>query len=597
MKSINDFDLKDIIKDKEYYPSPRSWEDQVMYFLLVDRFSDAKEDQRDVYTSDDYENIYKNDNEKEWESWKDKYNGGNIKGVISKLDYLKDLGITTIWLSPIFKQVPFQESYHGYGIQNYLDVEPHLGNKEDLKTLVKEAHKRDMYVILDIIINHSGDVFAYEESGPKYNGEFFDVKGFRDKNGDPNISVEKLASKDIDIEDAIWPKELQTLDAYECKGEIQDWENYPEYIRGDFMSLKTHYLGTQKDNGFEISKALKVLTKAYSYWIGEFDIDGYRLDTVKHVEPEAIKYFVRELHEFAHNIGKDNFYIIGEITGGFDFAYETMQKTGLDAALGINNIPNTLEEVAKGKQEPKNYFDIFSNTDILGIDENLWYKDNVVTMFDDHDMVSLGEDLKYRFTANKDTSKLLKNCLFLNVLTSGIPCVYYGTEQAFDGKGNGDAYVREAMFGSKYGAFRTQDVHFFDTSNNVYKELSDILNLRNKHTALRHGRQFLRKISKDGKNFDLPQKIGDSRIETIVAWSKILSNDEILLAFNTSVDKELTYYILLDDNLVGKETKFECIYASNEEKINKTIDVKLIDDNLVLKITIEPFGRIAFIKD
>lgn len=594
MKSIQDINLKKITQQQSYYPSPRSWEDQVVYFLLVDRFSDGKENESRLYTPKDYENIKKNKKEREWLEWSTRFNGGTIKGIISKLEYLKELGITTIWLSPVFKQVPFQESYHGYGIQNYLEVDPHLGSKEDLRRLVKEAHKREMYVILDIIINHSGDVFGYKEVGPPYSGEILPVKGFRDEKGEANIPVDELPDEELSLEAAVWPFELQTLEAYECKGEIQDWENYPEYIRGDFMSLKTHYLGTYKENGiFDISMALKTLTKVYLYWIAAFDIDGYRLDTVKHVEPEAIKYFAREIHEFAHSIGKDNFYVIGEITGGFNFAYEIMKKTGLDAALGINNIPNCLENVAKGYMNPEEYFNIFSNTNILGPDENLWYKDNVVTMFDDHDMVSLGEEKKFRFTADKSTAKLLKNCLFLNVMTSGIPCIYYGTEQAFDGNGPGDAYVRECMFSSNYGAFRTQNVHFFDQKNNVYQELSDILALRHEYLALRHGRQFLRKVSRDGKNFSIPTRSNNHRIESIISWSKILSHQEVLLAFNTSIDEELSYYILMDENLNDEETTFECIYASNEKNLHKVYTVEKINNHLTLNVTIEPYGRIV----
>lgn len=598
MKSINSIDFNKIIKNKEYYKSPRSWEDQVIYFLLVDRFSNGIEKNNNIYTPDQYENIKNNNKEKDWEEWGSKWNGGNIKGVISKLDYLKKLGITTIWLSPIFKQVSFLETYHGYGIQNYLEIDSHLGNKEDLKELVKEVHKRDMYIILDIIINHSGDVFEYENKEEIYSGELLPIKGFRDKEGNPTIKENDLLNENLDINSAIWPLELQTLEAYERKGKIQDWENYPEYIRGDFMSLKTHYLGTYKENNeFDISMALKILAKVYSYWIAEFDIDGYRLDTVKHVEPDAIKFFNREIHEFAQRVGKDNFYIIGEITGGFDFAYEIMKKTGLDAALGINNIPNALENVSKGYINPKEYFNIFSNTNILGPDENLWYKDNVVTMFDDHDMVSLGGNRKYRFTGDKETALLLKNCLFLNVMTLGIPCIYYGTEQAFDGNGFGDKYVRECMFESKFGAFRTQNYHFFDENNDVYKELSDILKIRSENLVLRHGRQFLRKVSLNGKEFHIPKRINENRIESIITWSKILSDQEAVLAFNTSVDKTLIYYILMDDNINDEKTTFSCIYSSDNEKSNKKYKIEKINDNLVLKVSIEAYGRIVLIKD
>ena len=130
-----------------------------------------------------------------------------------------------------------------------------------------------------------------------------------------------------------------------------------------------------------------MLTECYKYWIAYADIDGFRLDTVKHLEQGATRYFSTEIHEYTKTIGKNNFYIIGEITGGLEFAVETLEKTGLNAALGINKIPEKLENVTKGYTDPVEFFDIFKNSKLLGENENTWYRDNVITMFDDHDMV------------------------------------------------------------------------------------------------------------------------------------------------------------------------------------------------------------------
>jgi glycosidase len=96
-----------------------------------------------------------------WQAAGQKFCGGNLRGLTSKLGYLERLEVTAIWISPIFKQVQFKETYHGYGIQNFLDVDPHFGQREDLKTLVRTAHDHGIYVILDIILNHTGDVFRY----------------------------------------------------------------------------------------------------------------------------------------------------------------------------------------------------------------------------------------------------------------------------------------------------------------------------------------------------------------------------------------------------------------------------------------------------
>ena len=522
MKSIDEIDLKKLKEKDDFHDSPAHWEDQIIYFLIVDRFSDGNEENKELYNpKEDFDSVVDTNKEKDWNKWGDKWNGGNLKGVISKLDYLKELGITVLWLSPVFKQVSFQESYHGYGIQNFLMIDPHFGTKDDLKKLVQEAHKRDIYVILDIIINHSGDVFAYKEDNPIWTGEQYHLEAFRDNSGYPSIDPDNIDLNEIWPDGAVWPKEMQNKDIYELKGEIQNWEYYPEYIQGDFMSFKTHYLGRYKDDeGFIPSDTLNILTKVYKYWIVETDIDGYRIDSVKHLDWGATRHFVREMHEFTKSIGKMNFCLIGEITGGFTFAYDTLNNTGLDAALGINDIPNRLEGVPKGITNPEEYFNIFTNNEILGEDVYRWFKDNVVTMFDDHDMVSLGDEYKYRFCAEKGTSSLLTNAIMFNMTTLGIPCMYYGTEQGFDGSGNSDKYIRESMFGSKFGAFRTQDKHFFNKNSDIYQKSKEILNLRKENIALRHGRQYLRSItySKDNDFFIPNKKREEERITDIIGW-------------------------------------------------------------------------------
>jgi glycosidase len=127
------------LSDRKYFPSPAAWEDQVLYFLLLDRFSDGSEKD---YRSNDGRIVRRgstplfqpvdggNADESIWRAAGQKFCGGNLRGLTSKLGYLKRLGVTAIWISPIFKQVTFKETYHGYGIQNFLDVDPHLVKKK-----------------------------------------------------------------------------------------------------------------------------------------------------------------------------------------------------------------------------------------------------------------------------------------------------------------------------------------------------------------------------------------------------------------------------------------------------------------------------------
>ena len=596
MKSIQDLNLKKLTADREYTKSPEAWEEQILYFLVVDRFANGET--FPLYNpEEDYENALETEEkEKAWQKASYSWNGGNLDGLINKLDYLKELGITAIWISPIFKQAVFADSYHGYGIQNFLEVDPHFGRREDLKKLVAEAHARDIYIILDVIVNHAADVFAYKGEQPAYEDKIHEVKGFRNRQGEPEIDPEN-PDKDLAWSDGgIWPEELFELATFSRKGYIKDWDNFPEYIEGDFFSLKHIDTGTGKIDDFRASDALRIITETYKYWIAYADIDGFRLDTVKHMYPGATRYFATEIKEFAYTLGKKNFYIVGEITGGMDFARDLMDQTGLSAALGINEIPRYLEEVAKGYRSASDYFSIFTNFELLGEDEHKWYQDNVITMFDDHDMV-YQQSHKERFAADKATDLLLENAIFLNLFTAGIPCMYYGTEQAFDGNGDDVHYVREAMFGGDFGAFRSQNRSFFNQEHQVYKTMSILTGLRKNHTPLETGRQYLREIANEGENFHLPDS-DNGRCNEVIGWSRIFSQEEYLLAINCNLEKALTVRIMIDSDLQDPDEDFICIYSSNAQLIDSTSKVQELDpENYFLEVTVPAAGQIIYKKN
>ncbi|MDR8392390.1 alpha-amylase family glycosyl hydrolase [Aliifodinibius sp. S!AR15-10] len=595
MKSKHDIDLKELTRNREYYPSPEEWEEQILYFLITDRFSTGEE--KNLYNPErDYENALRDENtKKRWLKYGTKWNGGTLKGIKSKIDYLAELGVTAIWISPIFKQVSFEETYHGYGIQNFLDVDPHFGTKAELKQLAEEVHSHNMYFILDIILNHAGNVFQYENGTPNYDGNVFPIKAFLDENGKPAIRPDPV---EVDTlyeawpDGGIWPIELMSPDAFTRKGQIVDWDRYPEYTEGDFLALKNIYTGNGEFDEFHPSEALKILTECYKYWIAYADIDGFRLDTVKHLEPGATRYFVREIHEFTKTIGKNNFYVIGEITGGFEFAIETLDKTGVDAALGINQIPEKLENVAKGYLNPVDFFDLFKNSELLGEDEYRWYKDNVVVMFDDHDMVA--QTGHSRFCADKKTAPLLLNALFLNLMSPGIPCIYYGTEQGFDGSGDHDKYVRETMFEGKFGAFRTVNRHFFNVHNPIFRELSKMIKIRKENLTLRQGRVYQRAVSYKGVEFELPHKLDETRHTGVIVWSRIFSTEEIVLACNCDLENDRNIYVVIDSGLHMPGSVFECIYSTESSQESHEVEVEELVGKNVIRFRVPRSGSVAY---
>lgn len=591
LKSITEINFKELTNDKSFYPSPATWAKEVLYFLLVDRFSDGN--LGTPYNAEtDYENALKDDHQKEqWENYRSRWNGGNLKGLIQQLDYLKDLGVTALWVSPVLKQVVFQESYHGYGTQNFLQIDPHFGTNEEFKDFVQAAHEKGLYVVMDVIINHTGNVFEYEDPEVSYSKEKHPIKGFLDAKGDPSIPINDIDYDKLSIDDGVWPKEVMTPDAFSSRGPITDWDQPEIYIEGDFLSLKNIHTGEGITEDFAPSKAFKAVVTCFKYWIAYADLDGFRLDTVKHVYPGATRYFVQEIQEFAHSIGKHNFYIIGEVTGGHELAVDLLTATGLNAVLGINRVSDTLENVARGNQDPSDYFNNFKNTTLPETNFYQWSREHIITFFNDHDMVSQ-PGTKSRFAANLETKDLLANACFLNLLTLGIPCIYYGTEQGFDGKGDEDHYIREAMFGGHYGAFRTCDRHFFNTEHPMYKNVRQINAIRKTYPALSLGRQYLREVAYENYEFVWPQKIGSGRYTGVVAWSRILSNDEFVLAMNCHLDQDQEVAIIIDQYLHENIEAFECIYATDPSLIGKSLTIETDSDRYCVRVKVPAKGHV-----
>ena len=124
------------------------------------------------------------------------------------------------------------------------------------------------------------------------------------------------------------------------------------------------------------------------------------------MDPGATRFFASSIHEFCQSIGKENFYLIGEITGGRKNAFNSLEVTGLNAALGIDDIPDKLEYMVKGYRNPVDYFNLFRNSLLINKDSHVWFRDKVVTMFDDHDQVRKVQN-KARFCNDPDASKVV----------------------------------------------------------------------------------------------------------------------------------------------------------------------------------------------
>ncbi len=597
---------KDVIlpRRQEYHPSPVDWRDEVLYFLLVDRFSDGRERDRKLLDRLNLPKARPDIRGMPWswqlwaESGSSRWQGGSLKGVLSKLGYLERLGVTALWLSPIFRQRAHEGSYHGYGVQDFLEVDPRFGSREDLAVLVAEAHKRDMRIILDIIFNHSGCNWLYPQGTPggvyeaEYTADRYQFGSWRDETVE---AVEYISGS----EEGVWPQELQDRERYTRAGSgdlgagsIED--AWAEHKRSDFKSLR--------DFNLDSPGLLSDLARCYKYWMALTDCDGFRIDTLKHVSFEQGRNFCGSIKEFAANLGKENFFLVGEIAGG-DWAanrYLEALDRNLNAALDIGEMRQVLGTVAKGLVHPEAYFRGFRSDVALGSHRNLGNQH--VSVLDDHDHV-FGE--KVRFSAYAASEAQVVAGLALQLFTLGIPCIYYGTEQALGGPEEeermwlpewrkSDRYLREAMFGPMhprrpeaasiasgrdeslpgFGPFGTAGHHCFDPRFPVYRNIAGMAAIRRAFPALRHGRQYLRQMALPEEGLDGFDFYGAGYMTAkgaldgqIVAWSRILNDEEMLCLFNSHGSQSRSADVLVDGILNQSQSKEEMTVVFNSAQV------------------------------
>ena len=225
---------------------------------------------------------------------------------------------------------------------------------------------------------------------------------------------------------------------------------------------------------------LDTIIRAYKYWISVADIDGFRVDTVKHMENSATAIFCNAVREYAKRIGKHNFFIFGEVVGddltlqkyigrNSRIAGTTERFPSLDACLDFP-LYFILEEVIKGFCSPSHLRERYERFRTLYADHGEAGR-YFVTFVDNHDQMSR----PYRRFMHGNSHPLQAVLAVGYLLTSqGISCIYYGTEQGFDGGGDSDCYVRECMFGGKWGAFDTSGVHLFNEDHLIYKGIKAI---------------------------------------------------------------------------------------------------------------------------
>lgn len=590
------------------HPSPRDWRDQTLYFLLPDRFSDGREQERPLYDPMQPDACAAPDHAA-WMKAGVRFQGGTLRGVISKLDYLKGLGVTALWIGPVWKQRADLQTYHGYGIQNFLEIDPRFGTRQDLRDLVDAAHERGIYVLLDIIFNHTGNNFFYEHEGqpveamPYRFEPPYPVYGWRGADGQP---VSEITS----LDDGVFPIEFQNFEWYNRAGSIGNWDQaswedpmHPdvEFRRGDFFDLK--------DLDLSRTDTLAAAIKAYQYWIAISDCDGFRIDTVKHMPREAVRDFCVAIREYCESIGKDNFWLVGEVAGGeyMERSYLELFGRDVDAVLDIGAARGTLISMTKGLASPAEFFGQFNPFNVLGSQRETGRFH--VSVMDDHDMIGVSEKARFAAgTPQATRSDQVAHAVGVMLTTLGIPCIYYGTEQTFDGSVHDhdyevepelafdDRYIREAMFGGTFGAFRTQGCHFFNPEHPAYQRIAAIARIRHQPDrvglALRRGRQFLRDITLDDRGFHVPEA-GE-----LVAWSRIMFDTSVMIAVNTHSLEPRGAWVNVDTAFHPLGSTLRLLYRGDWTQEQRdhppqvTLPVEEVLERAAVRIDLPPAGMV-----
>lgn len=563
--------------DMQFTKSPEDWRDIPIYQIMIDRFNNPD-----------------NPPKHKWDGLIEEFQGGTFKGIEEKIDYIKDLGIKAVWLTPIQQNCLYNDkTHHGYGIQDFLKVDKRFASNQDdpegeLKQLINKLHENGIYVIFDIVINHTGDIFEYDGIGAEaqWSNHKLPIK-WRNDQGKGTWQSAPLRNQ-VGAAGAVGPIELLRDEYFRAQGKYSKEQEK----EGDFYTLKelkTEH--TTPETFGDVYPVRNILIESYKYIMAEFDIDGYRIDTLKYVKRGFSKIFGNAMREFALRLGKKNFLTYGEVWDNEETMARFIGRStsedhniiGVDSTLDFPLQAN-LKQISKGFKAPSELAKMYSDrkkvlSEIVSShgEASRYY----VTFLDNHDM---NERIYHPYYDRQLTLALA--CQFS---LQGLPCVYYGTEQGLGGSKNyeGNAKpecVREAMWGKD---------NAFDTNNDIYKSLKTIIETRNSIPALRYGRQYFREISGDGENFGL-----STYNKGVIAFSRILGDQEALIVANCDPENNNELYVLVDPSINNENSSFSELYSnfndqSSNEKYNavEKLGVKVNNSktNIVaIKVSLQP---------
>lgn len=357
-----DVEITDRVKKNE---NDFDWDEAVVYFMMTDRFFDGNESNNTASGTDTY-----GDNP-------GLYHGGDFAGVTAKLDYLQDLGVNTIWLTPIVKNiagvtvtdegsedVPYNAAYHGYWASDFTKLNPTMGTTEEFKTMISEAHKRGMRIMVDIVVNHAG--YGTEST-------------FADMLRDKSVS----------------------------EGDIKSWQSgLPDFA-------------TEK------AEVRAKLVEWQTSWMKDYGVDYFRVDTVKHVDSTtwaALKNSTTEVNP--------SFKMIGEYYGaGYASNGSTLGSGQMDADLDFDFNDQATSFVSGNISSVEKFLSARNSA------LNNAYMTGQFLSSHDEDGFKASLINGKGYTEDEATSAALVAAT-LQLTAKGIPVIYYGEEVGLSGLNN-----------------------------------------------------------------------------------------------------------------------------------------------------------------
>ena len=474
------------------------------------------------------------------------FHGGDLAGIIKRLDYIQGLGTTAIWMTPSFKNKPVQGSagkesagYHGYWITDFTQIDPHLGSNAELKQFIDLAHARGMKVFFDIITNHTADVQGYRDevyTGTDNRTVPYRSKAeapYRDTAGNPFDDRDyTLGDRFPAVDKGSFPYE-PVVPAGQANVKVPAWLNDPTMYHnrgtstfagedseyGDFPGGDKQALD---DLWTERPEVVKGMVDIYSSWVKDAGVDGFRIDTVKHVNLDFWKRFGPALQGYAASVGNDDFFMFGEVYDAdprFMSQYTTAGKLQATVDFGFQGSGSGF---AKGRPTTE-LRDFFASDDYFtDADSNVY---SLPTFLGNHDMGRIGKFLADSGASGEELLQRDRLAHELMYLTRGQPVVYYGDEQGFVGDG-GDQDAREDMFASKVATYNDNDLigtsattaqTNFDAAHPLYRTIASLSALRRAHPALADGAQIHRYASNEAGMYAFSRIDPQQQVEYVVA--------------------------------------------------------------------------------